>query len=222
MILQVSGFPNVVGCVDGTYINIQTPAHKIKNTYVNRHHMTALTLQGICDARKRFLDVFTGVPSKIHDSRVFSMSFINERIQHICGDNYHLLGDSAYSLSPFLLTPFRDYGNLTAEQRYYNEKFCATRVLIENTFQLLKGRFRQLIRLDFHNVEKASRFILSCCVLHNMCIDNEDFWEDQDGEPHQMGAPAEAEPDQRPLMLRRLGEQKRNFIMMSLYNRRNR
>ena len=51
----------VLGCIDGSYINIRTPAHKIRATYVNRHHGISTTLQGVCDSRKRFLDVFVGM-----------------------------------------------------------------------------------------------------------------------------------------------------------------
>lgn len=94
------------------------------------------------------------------------------------GEGFHLLGDSAYPLLENLLTPFRDYGNLTHMQRNYNYKFCATRVRIENSFGILKARFRQLIRLDMHSVLRISKFIISCCVLHNICIDQEDFFEE--------------------------------------------
>lgn len=136
-----------------------------------------MTLQGICDYKRRFIDVFTGIPSKIHDARVFRLSFIMRRVNEL-GPNFHILGDGAYPLSDNLLTPYRDYGNLNAVQQCYNHKFSATRVRIENSFGFLKGRFRQLIKLEFHTVLRISMFIISCCVLHNICIDNEDFFED--------------------------------------------
>ncbi|XP_067625304.1 putative nuclease HARBI1 [Eurosta solidaginis] len=33
----ISGFPNVLGCIDGTYISIRAPKLKIRSTYINRH-----------------------------------------------------------------------------------------------------------------------------------------------------------------------------------------
>lgn len=150
----------MIGCVDGTYISIRTPVHKIKNTYVNRHHDTAVTLQAICDANKKFLDVFTGVSGKMHDSRVFKLSFISETLPLITQDVYHLLGYAAYPLSPYLMTPYRDLGQLSREQVNFNNKLSSTRVLIENAIGDLKGRYRQLIRLDFHKVQKVSKFIV--------------------------------------------------------------
>lgn len=167
----------MLGCIDGTYIEIKTPAHKLRTTYTNRHDKTSVTLQGICDHQRRFLDVFTGISSKIHDSRVFKLSFVKNKVKNVGGD-FHILGDAAYPLLENLLTPFRDYGNLTPIQRNYNYKFCATRVRIENSFGILKARFRQLIRIDIHSVLRISKLIISCCVLHNICIDQEDFFED--------------------------------------------
>lgn len=157
-----------------TYITIRTPAHKIKSTYVNRHDMPSLTLQAICDADKMFLDVFTGPPSKVHDARIFKLSFINIILPQTCGDEWHILGDATYPLKKFLITPYRDYGNLTEKQRNFNYKFSVCRVKIKNAFGLLKTRFRQLIRLDFNTVQRSCKFIIACCTLHNLCIHNGD------------------------------------------------
>lgn len=45
--IQIRSFPNILGCIDGTSINIRTPAHKIKSTYANRHDTPSIPLQGI-------------------------------------------------------------------------------------------------------------------------------------------------------------------------------
>lgn len=115
---------------------------------------------------------------KLHDSRTFTLSFISKNISNICQNGkYHLLGDSAYPIREYLLTPYKDYGNLTRSQRIYNKKLCGTRVLIENAFGLLKLRFRQLMELQFHDVKKMSKFIMCCCILHNLCIDLKDSFD---------------------------------------------
>ncbi|XP_017468973.1 PREDICTED: putative nuclease HARBI1 [Rhagoletis zephyria] len=54
---KIAGFPNVLGCIDGSYISIRKPKNKIRSTYTNRHDCAPITLQGICDAKLRFLDV---------------------------------------------------------------------------------------------------------------------------------------------------------------------
>ncbi|XP_064468322.1 uncharacterized protein LOC135379015 [Ornithodoros turicata] len=167
----VSGVPSTIGCIDGSYISIRCPAHKIRSTYINRHIYISLTLQAVCDHEKRFLDVTIGHPSKVHDARIFRTSRLAKKLPLICAPgNYHILGDAAYPLREYLLTPYRDYGTLTESQRTFNAKFSATRVRIENAFADLKGRFWQLLHVDFFLVDKMNKFIIACCVLHNLCI----------------------------------------------------
>ncbi|KAJ8935599.1 hypothetical protein NQ314_012720 [Rhamnusium bicolor] len=107
---------------------------------------------------------------------VYALSFVSKLIPTITNNGfYHLLGDGAYSITEWLLTPYKDYGNLSNAQIQYNKHLSATRVLIENAFSLLRSRFRQIQKLEFHNVENTSKFILSFCVLHNICIDFNDY-----------------------------------------------
>lgn len=37
-------------------------------------------------------------PNKIHDARVFNLSFISHTLPDICGNEWHILGDAAYPL----------------------------------------------------------------------------------------------------------------------------
>ncbi|KAH6944805.1 hypothetical protein HPB50_005294 [Hyalomma asiaticum] len=62
------------------------------------------------------------------------------------------------------------------------EKFSGTRVLIENAFSTLKKRFRQLMYLELHTIHWLNEFIISCCILHNFCIDYSDEQPDDDDE----------------------------------------
>lgn len=213
-----------MGCIDGTSINIKTPAKKIKSTYTNRHDLPAITLQAICDYKRRFIDIFTGIPGKVHDSRVLKLSPISSQLQNICCENvgeyrYHIIGDGAYPIRPWLLTPYKDYGNLTEEQKKYNEKLSSTRVLIENSFGILKGRFRQLLQIDMHSVQRITTFIISCCILHNLCI----FYNDE-LDSSEIYVEEDKNEENNPLRetdfnLRKKGEDKREFLTRSfVYN----
>ncbi|CAN7939070.1 unnamed protein product, partial [Ixodes hexagonus] len=169
------GFPNVLGCIDGSYIETRCPVQKICSTYVNRHDKPAFTLQATCDADRKFLDVFCGPPGKTHDAKVFKLSFIKDKLPEICcAGKYHILGDAAYPFREHLITPFRNYGKTTQAQRDFNFKLSQTRVKIGNAFGMMKARLRQLLLLEFWKVKKATKFILTCCVLHNLCILNGD------------------------------------------------
>jgi hypothetical protein len=96
-----------------------------------------------------FLDIFVGWPGSVHDSRVLKNSPLFDRIENnqaaMFPINTHLLGDSAYGLSTWLLTPFKDYGNSTQTQRRYNYVHSSTRMAIERTFGALKGCFMNFV-----------------------------------------------------------------------------
>jgi hypothetical protein len=87
----------------------------------------------------------------------------------LCNDD-HLIGDGGFPLKEWLMTPYRDNGHLTREQRHYNYCLSSTRQVVERSFSLLKGRFRRLQNMDVCTVEVAVCLIISCCVLHNICI----------------------------------------------------
>nr|XP_050034907.2 putative nuclease HARBI1 [Dermacentor andersoni] len=219
---KVSGIPGVVGCLDGSYIKIQCPDNKVSSTYCNRHHYLSITLQAVCDHKRRFVDTCIGSSSKIHDSRIFKLSSLSKKLPKLCEDNaYHLLGDAAYPLRPYLLTPFRDYGALSKAHMDFNKKFSATRVLIENSFSNLKKRFRQLIYLELRTVEWLNKFIIACCILHNLCIECGDLEPDepdddvspQDVQWHPQSCTDDLDDTAEETLLRRLGEIKRRKVL---------
>lgn len=131
-------------------------------------------VQGIRDSSRRFLDVCTGVSGNVHDSRMLRLSLIWGKLPQLCGEKYHHLGNSAYTVRERLLTPFRDHGMLTEQQLHFNLKLSETRVVTENGFSILKQRFCQLKGLEFRHVDTFALFILACCVLHNLCLTSDD------------------------------------------------
>ena len=91
-----------------------------------------------------FIDAFAGWPGSCHDGRVLRNFPIFEKVSDTCDrhfpGNSNILGDSAYPLKKWLLTPFKTTGNLTQPQRRHNYKHSATRSIVERPFALLKGR----------------------------------------------------------------------------------
>ena len=72
------------------------------------------------------------------------------------------------------MTPYKDYGNLRPNQKRYNKRLSSARVMIERAFGQLKGRFRRLMKFDVQNFELLCHTILAACVMHNLCVRNED------------------------------------------------
>ena len=90
-----------------------------------------------------------------------------------------IVGNSAYALSDWLMKPYTDNGNLTREQVNFNKILSMTRVVVENAYGRLEGRFTCIAkRLDL-DVETVCLVIAACCVLHNFCeVMGEDFNEE--------------------------------------------
>ena len=90
---------------------------------------------------------------------------------------YYILGDSAYTLERWLMKPFQ--GRLTPEQLVYNHKTSRARVVVENAFGRLKGRWRCLMKRNDCKMDKIKIQVAACCVLHNLCESNDDEYRDE-------------------------------------------
>ncbi|XP_030757991.1 putative nuclease HARBI1 [Sitophilus oryzae] len=174
------GFMNVLGAIDGTDIPISPPSRE-QNVYCNRNKYHSIILQAVCNANYIFTDVFIGYPGSTHDARVFRNSDLGQMIEEnpnmLFPANSHILRDSAYKNTNYVLTPYRDNGHLTQIQKNYNFKHSSTRVCIEQSFGLLKGRFRILKHVNIYRTELIPPLVLACCVLHNICMQKNDMVE---------------------------------------------
>ncbi|KAB0800107.1 hypothetical protein PPYR_07987 [Photinus pyralis] len=142
---KIGGIKKVIGCIDGTHIEINKPRLN-QDSYINRKGYHSLLMQGVVNNKKKFIDVFCGEPGSMHDARLLRKSGIYRTILNNANvmKNYIILGDSAYPNLDWLVTPFKDNGKLSVRQKEFNKKISATRVIVENSFGLLKCRFRRL------------------------------------------------------------------------------
>ncbi|XP_065938425.1 putative nuclease HARBI1 [Magallana gigas] len=168
--IKITGFPNTLGCIDGTFIRILAPTEN-EPDFVNRKGFHSLNVQMVCDARFKFTSVCASWPGSVHDSRIwreFSLCRQFQRGEH----NGILLGDSGYPCKRFLMTPYLN-PQTNAHQRF-NASLCRTRVLIEQSFGILKRRFSCLQGILRTTPEQAVGYVVACVILHNLGIQTGD------------------------------------------------
>lgn len=166
--------PGVIGAIDCSHINIKAPKIN-KESYFNRKQNYSLVLQAIVDADKKFIDIYCGEPGSLHDSRIFRRSDFFKKVStdssNFFPNNTFLLGDSAYGCTNWLVPPYKDNGALTHAQKNFNYIHSSTRIIVENTFGLLKSKFRRLLHFSEQtNLCAITNLIMSICILHNICI----------------------------------------------------
>jgi len=173
-------FKKVTGVLDGTLIPTRTRPARMKESYTCLKCFYALSLLAISDSRKRFLWTRSGFPGSIGDNRAFKESRLYG--EHKFGTpvlhaGFSLLADGGFSLETWLLKPYpRD--QLNEKRRYFNYVLSSTRVIVENAFGVLKGRWRVLHHGISTDVETARHTCDVCVLLHNLLIERGDSWTD--------------------------------------------
>ncbi|KAK7092834.1 hypothetical protein V1264_008521 [Littorina saxatilis] len=170
-----SGFPGVVGFLDGSHIRMASKLDR-DDDYINRKGYPSVQLQLVVDHEMVITDMYTGWPGCTHDARVLRNStfFHDAEAARVFRPGQCILADSAYPLKNWLITPFKQNGFLTRRQRRFNQRLSGERQVVERAIGHLKGRFRRLKEIPFHQAEDVVNLITSACILHNLCVLSDD------------------------------------------------
>lgn len=93
----------------------------------------------------------------------------------------YLVGDiySAYPLSPWLIKTIPE-GTRNRDEIKFNRQLSSARIKVECAFDILKNRWRILMKRFHSSVALAIRCTVACAVLHNLCLRNSDNWDEGD------------------------------------------
>ncbi|XP_071500727.1 putative nuclease HARBI1 [Diadema antillarum] len=163
---EISGFPQVVGVVDGTHVRLNgAPLGEREYAYVNRKHFHSINVQIVCAANYKIIDLVARWPGSSHDSRILQNSVLGRCFE---GLKLHglLLGDSGYALRPWIMTPVLN--PTTPAENAYNRAHASTRVIIEQVNGQLKHKFRCLLHGMQMTPKRAGRVVTACAILHNL------------------------------------------------------
>jgi hypothetical protein len=138
--MKIANFPCVAGALDGCHVIITPPADD-EISYVNRHHSHSINMLAVCGPDLSFFYINTEHPGSCHDGHVIRYSHLWRTFENgnLPFPGAVLLGDSAYALRPWLLTPFP--GQPEGAKLRYNVAHLRTRNVIERAFGVLKARF---------------------------------------------------------------------------------
>ncbi|XP_017483193.1 PREDICTED: putative nuclease HARBI1 [Rhagoletis zephyria] len=167
------GIPGVLFAIDGTHIQMIRPTRN-EHLYYNRKLKHSMNAMVMCDHKMRIRAVDARYGGAYHDSHVWNLSS-ERRALKARFDNGERgiwsLGDSGYPLEPWMLTPYRNAAENSAEGRF-NHCHAKGRSIIERVFGILKGRFRCLLtaRELHYTPQKVSAIMNVCCALHNICL----------------------------------------------------
>lgn len=126
----------------------------------------------VVDNRLCITDAYIGWPGCTHDARVLRNSSLYSKAMHgdLFSEGEYIIGDSAYPLQEWLITPFKNTGHLTARQKKFNAATSKARQKVERAIGHTKVRFRRLREVPMFCAEKVCKIILAGAVLHNLCV----------------------------------------------------
>lgn len=190
-----------------------------------------MNVQAVCDANLKFQNVVARWAGSTHDQTIFGHSTLHEQLSAGQFGECVLIGDCGYANTSFLCTPYsrrerpnpQDY---SAADHEYQRAILTTRNTVERAFGLLKRRFPILHSgMQLQRVEVIQQMVMTCCILHNICIDAGDLAVDDfaDIPTHIPAAPADNENENEPVRggrARRVIVPKAREVIVRLYEQR--
>ena len=79
--MELGGFPNVAGCIDGSLIPIDAPTHN-EPAFVDRHGTHSVNALMVCGPDMSFYYVSAKWPGAVHDSRVLRNSTLCQKFEN--------------------------------------------------------------------------------------------------------------------------------------------
>ena len=217
-------FPGVVSALDGCHIPFH-PKSPNQTPYRNYKKFHSFNLMAAALPNRSFSYVFCGFPGSVHDSTVFQNSSLFQKLERSCNDlfdprTHHIIADSAFGLKEWLITPFkkRNGQHLSQEKKLFNKKLSSTGMVIELIFGDVKNRFKRCTDINT-SIERGVDIVVTCCVLHNICIQQGDLFYGGNLDPNDLHCNVNPNVNHAYFRNNRVAERKRQVICESLQTR---
>jgi len=96
-LFDIAGFPNAVGLVDGTHVNIKAPRTQEEHAFVNRKLVHSINVQVVDSFNYSFSDIVVRWPGSTHDAFIWRHCGLRDRFESQEIDDCWVLGNSEYN-----------------------------------------------------------------------------------------------------------------------------
>ncbi|XP_055373868.1 uncharacterized protein LOC129607144 [Condylostylus longicornis] len=159
---------NVFGVINSKIIDVNFKEDSNKNK--------SFVIQITCDANQ----VISNVEVEYADSYSFPDTkigriLLNDSANDFIPDNSYFVGSSGLPISEKLITPFRKINDEKEEK--FNSILDDYINISAKMFKLIFNRFQILRNLNFENPAHFKNILKSICIVHNLCLKNDDYFD---------------------------------------------
>ena len=153
-----------------------------RDAFADRKGVICLSFQFIVDASYKILNISGGLRGSVSDVTVWNQSGVCKNLGALMAKKEWLMADMGYPLRPFMISGYRknEMAPHAEGKTYFNVLFSGTRNIVERVFGILKARF-PILHGMWYRVKNESLYHDTVCalgILHNLCIDARDQWDD--------------------------------------------
>jgi hypothetical protein len=182
-------FGGVIGALDGWLVKIAkvSVTSGVRNVagYFSRKGFYAINCQVIVDHKKRILWRSIKSRGAEHDSTAFKStnlySLLSQQRERLQRNGFYIIGDSAYGIATFLLTPF-DNSKPYSPEDAYNFYHSSSRIIVECCFGKIDARWGIFWKPLEFDLDKNIVVIDAAMRLHNFIVN----FRDKEKEPADM------------------------------------
>jgi hypothetical protein len=185
--LKFPYFDQGICAIDGVHITLIVVAADA-DRFRSRKGTTSTNVLAASDWGMRVCYAYVGVEGSAHDSTVLAFSGFLAKVP----DDYYVIADAGYALTPNVLTPYRGVryhlsewapdrqGRPRTPRELFNLRHAKARNIVERMFGVIKRRFKLLRAPIECEMPRAKLCIFTALCLHNFIrdYDMEDLAED--------------------------------------------
>jgi hypothetical protein len=100
--------PKCMRFIHGSRVNLDEAPTQDPESYFTRKQRYAIQVQAVCDIEMKVRNIVVRFPGSVHDARVYANSTLGRDTSAFLNNGQWIAGESAYGVTPFPLTPFRN------------------------------------------------------------------------------------------------------------------